>query len=282
MIYIQAAGGLGNQMFCYAIGYALAKDYKDKLTIDLSAYRFSPRPYILDSFNISGTLKNMFPAYNGSKPCRMVARLLRIIASNRYGACKWIKESKETRNAYGNYDFSHKKSLYLEGWWQHYKYFDRYYEDICKEFTLKQENISDICRELVDSCSNQDSVALHIRRGDYEASWVLKDDFYHESIKIMNEKLNNPHYYIFCEDIEYAKEHYGYLENATFVTGCFELTDLEEFHLISKCKHQIIANSTFSWWAAYLNSNPSKIVIAPKYMHWTKEFYPESWIVLDC
>lgn len=282
MIYTQITGGLGNQMFDYAIGYALAKDNDDKLTADISAYKFSPRPFVLDSFEITGAVKSMFPAFNTSKPCRMIARLLRILASNKYGSCKWMKESMESRNAYGNYDFSYKKSLYLEGYWQHYKYFDRHYADICKEFTLKSEHISIACQELVDAAMSQNSVAMHIRKGDYEASWVLKDDFYHESIKLMNEKLDNPHYYLFCEDIAYAKEHYGYLSNATFITGDYSLTDLEEFYLISKCKHQIIANSSFSWWAAYLNQNPSKVVIAPKYLHWTKEFYPESWIVLDC
>ncbi|MBQ7944971.1 MAG: alpha-1,2-fucosyltransferase [Lachnospiraceae bacterium] len=282
MIYTQITGGLGNQMFDYAIGYALAKDNNDKLTADISAYKFSPRPFVLDSFEITGAVKSMFPALNTSKPCRMIARLLRIIASNRYGSCKWMKESMESRNAYGNYDFSYKKSLYLEGYWQHYKYFDRHYKDICKEFSLKSEHISNGCQKLVDDALTQNSIAMHIRKGDYEAAWVLKDSFYHDAIKIMNEKLDNPHYYLFCEDIEYAKEHYGYLTNATFVTGNYSLTDLEEFHLISKCKHQIIANSSFSWWAAYLNSNPSKIVIAPKYLHWTKEFYPDNWIVLDC
>ncbi len=282
MIYTQLTGGLGNQMFDYAIGYALAKDYNDKLTVDISAYKFSPRPFVLDSFQITGTVKSMFPPHNTSKICRMFARTMRIIASNRYGACKWIKESLDSRNAYGNYDFSHKKSLYLEGYWQHYKYFHRYQEDIRKELCLKSENISDTCQTLTDACLSQNSVAIHIRKGDYEASWVLKDDYYHEAIKTMSQELENPHYYVFCEDIEYAKEHYKYLANATFITGNYKLTDLEEFHLISKCKHQIIANSSFSWWAAYLNTNPNKIVIAPEYLHWTKDFYPDNWIVINC
>ena len=281
MIYSQATGGLGNQLYNYAIGYALARTYKEELTLDISAYAFSPRPYVLDHFTISGNVKSLFPPRKNNKLFRMAARLLRILASNRYGRCKWIKESFDTRNCYGNYDFSHKASLYLEGFWQHYRYFDDYRAELCQEFQLKEEYISSDCAALVEAFSSEESVAVHIRRGDYEAAWVLKDAYYHNAFSLMNERLTAPHYYIFCEDMDYVKEHYGYLPNMTLVTGEYKLTDLEEFYLISKCRHQIIANSTFSWWAAYLNTYADKLVIAPRYMHWTEEYYPENWHVIS-
>lgn len=280
MIYSQATGGLGNQLYNYAIGFALAKKYEDALTLDISPYRFSPRPYVLDHFTLSYPAVSICPASRDAKLSRMFARIRRILTTNRHGRCKWIKELPETRNQYGNYDFSHKKSLYLEGYWQHYRYFDAYRDLLCKEFQLKKEYISDACAALIAECTARDSVAVHIRRGDYEASWVLPDSYYHRAFEAVNQKLEAPHYYIFCEDVAYVKEHYGYLQNKTFITGSYPLSDLEEFFLMSKCRHQITANSTFSWWAAYLNTNPDKLVAAPEYRHWTKDYYPADWIVI--
>lgn len=280
MIYSQVTGGLGNQLYNYAIGYALAKKYEDALILDISPYGFSPRPYVLDHFTITYKAVSLFPPKKDNKLSRMMARILRILATNRHGRCKWLKESPETRNQYGNYDFSHKKSLYLEGYWQHYRYFDECRDALCREFQLKEDFISETCADLIRQCTSQDSVAVHIRRGDYEAAWVLQDTYYHQAFDLLNQKLESPHYYIFCEDTDYVKEHYGYLPNMTFITGSYHLSDLEEFSLISKCRHQIIANSTFSWWAAYLNTNPDQIVVAPEYMHWTKDYYPKNWHVI--
>lgn len=280
MIYSQATGGFGNQLYNYAIGFSLAQQYGDEFTLDISPYKFSPRPFVLDQMTISGKVVSLFPPVKDTKLTRMTARALRILATNRYGLCRWLKESPATRNKFGSYDFSHKSSLYLEGYWQHYLYFDSYRDLLCKEFQLKEEFISESCRRLINQVQSEDSVAVHIRRGDYEASWVLNDSYYHEAFAFMNDKLKNPRYYIFCEDIPYIKEHYGYLSDAIFVTGDFSLTDMEEFWLMSKCSHQIIANSTFSWWTAYLNTNPGKIVIAPEYMHWSKDYYPIDWHVI--
>lgn len=281
MIYSQATGGFGNQLYNYAIGFALAQQYGEEFTLDISPYQFSPRPFVLNQMTISGKVVSLFPPQKNTKLSRMTARALRILATNRHGRCRWLKESPDTRNRFGSYDFSHKASLYLEGFWQHYRYFDAYRDLLCKEFQLKEEFISAPCRRLIAQGQAEDSVAVHIRRGDYEAAWVLKDEYYHKAFAFMNEKLNNPHYYIFCEDIPYVKEHYGYLTDSTFVTGDFSLSDMEEFWLMSKCRHQVIANSTFSWWAAYLNTYSEKLVAAPEYMHWEKDYYPSDWHVIQ-
>lgn len=281
MIYSQATGGFGNQLYNYAIGFALAQQYGDELTLDISSYKFSPRPFVLDQMTISGTVSSIFPPGRDTRLSRMTARALRILATNRHGRCRWIKESANTRNQFGSYDFSYKASLYLEGYWQHYRYFDDYRDLLCKELQLKEEFISAPCRRLIEQGAAENSVAVHIRRGDYEAAWVLDDSYYHKAFAFMNDRLENPRYYIFCEDIPYVKTHYGYLPETTFVTGEFSLSDMEEFWFMSRCRHQIIANSTFSWWAAYLNTNPGKLVAAPEYMHWGRDYYPADWHVLQ-
>lgn len=280
MIYSQATGGFGNQLYNYAIGYALAKKYNDNFTLDISPYKFSPRPFVLNQLSISGRVEAIFPPLKDNRIFRMFARACRIIATNKYGACRWIKEKPESRNVYYDYDFSHKWSLYLEGYWQNYRYFDEYYQELCMEFQPKEGILSDICKELIEQCQNENSIAIHIRRGDYEDAWLLNENYYATAIDIINKEVEKPHFYFFCEDIDYIRQQYSNLKNSVFVTSDYQFTDIEEFFVLSACKHQIIANSTYSWWAAYLNQNPHKIVIAPEYKHWTKEYYPPKWNVI--
>lgn len=281
MIYSQTTGGLGNQMYNYAIGYALAKTYNDDLTIDISPYKFSPRPFVLDQLAITGKVKSMNPPLKDSKLFRMAARILRILHSNQYGRCKWMKESNETRNQYFNYDFSHSSSLYLEGYWQNYRYFDDYCTDLCKEFSPKEKLLSESCNSFIENCKKENSVALHIRRGDYEAAWLLDEAYYTKALEIMNSKISSPKYYVFCEDIPYAKALCEKLNNSVLVTESYNFTDMEEFFAMSACQNQIIANSSYSWWAAYLNQHENKLVIAPETMHWARDYYPIDWVTIS-
>jgi hypothetical protein len=107
-------------------------------------------------------------------------------------------------------------------------------------------------------------------------------DYYHEAIKIMKEKIKNPYFFIFSDDIPWVKENLKIDGDAFFITGK-KIKDHEEMFLMSRCKHNIIANSSFSWWGAWLNNNPEKIVIAPK--RWfnnekinTSDLVPDNWL----
>ena len=283
MIYVQLTGGLGNQMYDYSIGYALAKEYGDRLTIDLSAYPHSPRPFVLDRFNISANVESISPAKSDSKIPRMFARMGRIIRTWKYGPCRWMKEDVElSRNKYYPYDFSHKKSLYLEGYWQNYRYFDKYKKELSKELGPKEGSISEECKKLMEECrGNRKSVALHIRRGDYAAEGCIGDDYYNEAISHITDKLGDAKFYIFCEDRECADEYMSRLTGATYVTGNYKLDDIEEFFVMSACNHHITANSSYSFWAAYLADSEEQIVTAPVYLHWDKDYYPEEWIKIE-
>ncbi|MGL5258474.1 MAG: alpha-1,2-fucosyltransferase, partial [Lachnospiraceae bacterium] len=119
------------------------------------------------------------------------------------------------------------------------------------------------------------------RRGDYEDKWLLPITYYHDAISYIKSNYDDAHFYIFCEDLDYSIKHFGTKEDCTIIANSFSFSDLEEFHLISKCKHQIIANSSFSWWAAYLNTNTDSTIIAPIFLQWTKEYYPPEWITLS-
>lgn len=281
MIFSQATGGLGNQMYNYAMGYALAKKYSEEMILDISAYKYSPRPFVLDSMKLSYPCKSIFAPLANNKLGRMFARAIRIAYTNRYGVCKWIKEQESSRNKYFDYDFSHRSSLYIEGYWQNYRYFDDYREELWDEFAPKDDILSVECNELMSRIGSEESVAIHIRRGDYEAAWCIGDDYYSKALSLISERVSLAKYYIFCEDLDVANEYIKLLPNATYVTKKYQLNDIEEFFVMSACKHQIIANSTYSWWAAYLNRNRRKCVVAPVTMQWGKEYYPLDWKIVE-
>jgi len=137
----------------------------------------------------------------------------------------------------------------------------------------------------------KNSVSLHIRRGDYltmqkaiDTIGVCPLDYYDKAIREITRKIKNPTFFIFSDDINWVKENLKTNSPTIFVSGG-KLKDYEELILMSKCKHNIIANSSFSWWGAWLNNNPNKIVIAPK--KWfkdtsknTRDLIPESWLKL--
>jgi hypothetical protein len=175
----------------------------------------------------------------------------------------------------------------LKGLWQSPLYFAKYQDEIRKIFTIK-ENYIDNLDSIANDIKNSQSVSVHIRRGDYLSKIAYRElgltsiEFYKKSIAYMSETITNPQFYFFSDDIEWVKSEF-HLPNANFVSGEKTKNNIEDFYLMSQCKHNIIANSTFSWWAAWLNENPEKIVVAPikwfnKLRHSTKDLIPEKWI----
>jgi len=138
----------------------------------------------------------------------------------------------------------------------------------------------------------KESISLHIRRGDYVSNVYTNSvhgtcslDYYQQAVTLLESKLNNPHFFIFSDDLAWAKEHLSFIENVTFVELDVNIPDHDEMFLMSQCLHHIIANSSFSWWGAWLNKNLDKIVIAPK--RWfidetynTSDLIPDAWIRL--
>ena len=177
--------------------------------------------------------------------------------------------------------------IYLQGYFQSEKYFSSSFSTIRNEYYLKDFHLSDLSgvrREILDS----NSVSLHIRRGDYqnpkilEIHGVLPIEYYLRAIRHLQQSLSHPKFYIFSDAPEKAFADLK-LPGATIVSGKETNNHFEDLYLMSQCKHNIIANSSFSWWGAWLNNNPDKIVIGPK--KWfnqgpkdTYDIMPESWI----
>lgn len=272
LVIAEMYGGLGNQMFIYAMGYATAKMNQENLTLELCGYETDPqREFMLDHFQID--------------PCKMVRHryinkplhlLHRASLRVKY---RFIKE-KKIFTWQGPISTGWGRHTYLRGYWQSEKYFIDFAKDIRRQFKRKQ--ITSNVEMFLQETAGKNSVAVHVRRGDYLTNGLVLDmDFYDEAIEIMNKKLDAPVFYFFSDDPVWTSEHFGSPANYHYVTFAGEHADLDEFTAMSQCSHIIIANSTFSWWAAWLNENPEKIVVAPEVYFWRGDYFPEGWVKLE-
>lgn len=173
--------------------------------------------------------------------------------------------------------FNIKDNTSIDGYFQSYKYFEKYKTDILKEFTFKTE-ILNKCTNIISRYKNP--ISIHIRRGDYvnhPGFWTVTPEYINQALQQFTDKEYT--FLILSDDIEWCKQMFPV--EVIFVEGNSQFEDL---CLMSLCDHNIISNSTFSWWGAYLNNNPNKKVIAPS--NWfippkpLTDLYPNNWIII--
>jgi len=269
MIVTKLKGGLGNQMFQYALGKNLSLQNNTSLKLDINWYKSGKnnRDYKLNKFNITEDLINKSELKKFYKHRPHFSKLGKIYDLFFVNSSKYVKE--KTRDFEPDI-FLLKDNTYLDGNWQSEKYFKNIEDIIRKEFTLKNKpsaNFEDLLTKIKEVGEN--SIAVHIRHGDYSLDpeenkrhTALPLGYYLDAIKTIKGKIPNPAFFFFSDDIKWCKNQFGNLQNVYFV-GSENLIDYESLILMSKCSHQIIANSSFSWWSAWLNENPNKIIIAP-------------------
>lgn len=283
MIYMYIVGGWGNQLFQYAIAYSLSQKTNSKLVLDISAYQRKNRGDFLltntfvkaDTINYLNTDRVIDRAFINDLRRRLAIGL----------KTKFYKE----KNIY-EFDqsiFELKGDYYIMGWFQNEKYFIDYKDEILRLYRpifKINENIMALMREMKSS----NSVAVHMRRGDYvKLGWSLDVRYYERAIdKMMEIYGNDISLYVFSDDIEFARKYFCERYKCLFVKiididADKDTKDLNEFYLMSTCKNQIIANSSYSWWAAYLNENGDKRIIAPLSKPFKREKYPSNWITID-
>jgi hypothetical protein len=169
--------------------------------------------------------------------------------------------------------------VFYKGYWQSPKYFDFVADEIRRDFRIALKLLPDDSRLLSDiqSC---ESVSVHFRRTDYLNSPNEKGlAYYRQALEELKRRVKNPHLFAFSDDIEWVKENFRPDAPVTYVDGVRDQgVDLE---LMRNCKHNIIANSSFSWWGAWLNENPQKIVLTPKKPSCNRDIYPDNWIVAE-
>ena len=267
MVITLITSGLGNQMFQYAAGRALAARLNTSLKLDISYYQNNPhtrRYYDLGRFCLEGTIAKPWEVTLLQRLSRpRVARLTRPLR-----ALGLPLESTVLLDPVKGYQpecESVKGHAYLSGMWQSEKYFAAQADVIRRDFAFRHEPDA-ANREAIEKIHATEAVALHVRRGDkvhIPEVGACDLSYYDKAIAIVMERVPNPHFFIFSDDAAWTKEHVTTPAPATYITHNTGRQDAEDLRLMSHCKHFVIANSTFSWWGAWLGTNPSKLVISP-------------------
>ncbi|MBU3599658.1 alpha-1,2-fucosyltransferase [Polynucleobacter sp. 30F-ANTBAC] len=261
-IIIRLIGGLGNQMFQYAAARALADELDFDLLLDLRLFdNYKVHKYGLNKFRITAKIADKNDLIWWPHIMRRPYEFLSMIGL----PCRWYREKKK--------DVKHlseiNRSCLLDGYFQSEVYFQSVYEKLKLEF-IPQNKLSEKNLKILDKIKEHESVMVHIRRGDYLSSpqnmiihGLCDIGYYETAYSLINNKINNPYFFIFSDDLNWARDNILFGDNVTFVSGNDKYPEVD-IYLMSQCKHHIIANSTFSWWGAWLSNNKNKIVIAPK------------------
>lgn len=291
MIIVKIIGGLGNQLFQYALGKHLALLNHTDLKLDITGFdEYKLHAYSLGHFNITENFATREEMARFKRYQRRRGKIWFIY--NRFIA----DEQKYTQERQFHFDpqiLKRTGDIYLDGFWQTEKYFKDIQDILRKEITVKsplQGRDADIAREIEAT----NSVMMHIRRGDYVTNQQTNEyhgtcglDYYRKAIAIIAEKVPSPHFFIFSDDHEWVKENIVLEYPSTYVDHNNADKNYEDLRLMSLCKHHIIANSSFSWWGAWLSQNTHKIVTGPK--GWfnnpkkksiTSDVIPSDWITI--
>lgn len=291
MIITKLIGGLGNQMFQYATAKALALKHNVNFKMDVSSLNldsegvYTQRKYELNVFNLPIQIatindKAQFLNENSTKITRKIKQLFPFLINTFYAA----ENGSQYHKAFSKYP----KNTYLDGFWQSELYFKNIEATIKIDFTFNQ-NIINKNKDFVIKIKSCNSISLHVRRGDYVQNSLTNQfhglcslDYYTNAIRYIEMKIKNIEIFVFSDDINWCKENLKYNLPLHFIETNDAHNDL---YLMTQCKHNVIANSSFSWWGAWLNANNEKIVIAPK--QWfaktsiiTQDIIPASWIKL--
>ncbi len=285
MLIIKLKGGLGNQLFQYAFGRLIALKRGEDLKLDkdiLGQRGDTYRNYGLEAFNIKAEIASREEVLKVKYPYGLISKGLRFFKAKFLRIFHIGFEARMLKT----------KARYLDGFFQSYKYLEPIRRELLEDLSLKNDNLKIKYPAILEEIISTESVAVHIRRGDYvnnpktkKAHFICDLNYYEKAFRLIKDKLKEknlePKFFIFSDDISWAKDNLKQ-ENCIFVSRP-EILDYEELILMSKAKHNIIANSSFSFWSAWLNSNPEKIVIAPtlwnrRYQRAYKDLLPEDWL----
>ncbi len=293
-VFTRLKGGLGNQMFQYAAGYALARRHNCPLKLDLSYFPGDPpRTFGLGIFGIEGPIaseEEIAPFALNGRWRRKLGKILgqpdRFLPDGLY---------LEPHFHFDDSFHAHPAPVLLDGYWQSERYFADCADDIRGEleFTDTWDAETDGIRKQI--VAEPEAVSVHVRLGDYvdgkaasKMSGSATPDYYRRAVAFLDRTLDRPSYFIFSDEPERAAELLDFVDRKVSVEGDPD-RPAGDLALMSVCRHHIIANSSFSWWGAWLNPNSDKIVIAPRRWfsrsysrrHSTFDIYPEGWLTLE-
>ncbi|TDB63467.1 alpha-1,2-fucosyltransferase [Arundinibacter roseus] len=292
MIVVKLQGGLGNQLFQYATAKAVAMVHQTEVAFDGQFFATSslqnihtPRQYELNNVGIAFRKPSLLDqiSYEMLANTKIAGKFLRRLRSARIYA--------ENKSNYTSEIFEKTTSnTYLKGFFQSERYFLSIRPILLREILLDYSEAPTYAEQIMST----QAVSLHIRRGDYislpaaaQFHGICSLDYYSNAIDYIQSKITNPHIYVFSDEIDWAKNKLKASVPLTFVDHANPVSAHTDLSLMHLCKHHILANSTYSWWGAWLNPSPKKIVIAPKIwfadhsaQEFTDDLLPASWIRL--
>ncbi len=286
MLIVNLKGGLGNQMFQYACGRALSLRNGEDLKLNIFGLEKANlagdvyRPYSLSHFDIKADIATQEDVRKVANPFGIFSKIIRYVKAKfiYYFYVHFVPGIMTKR---GN--------IYLDGFFQSEKYFIDHEKELREDF--KPKEVSDKAKEWIRRTENKNSVSIHIRRKDYvnhkTLGGIATKEYYENAIQKLKKLVVEPHFFVFSDDVGWVRGNLDLPSSSEFVSS-EEMKDYEELIIMSSCKHNIIANSSFSWWAAWLNANSEKLVFAPaKWAHGaegekqTKDILPPSWIRIE-
>ena len=288
MITTVLRGGLGNQMFEYAIGRSLAIKNKTKLYLDLTELKKDKKRVFelyhmnIESEVLNNNLSNKIK-HHLIKKLRTKKKLFKFLEL--FMNFKYLLEKNPPN--YNRHVLEQRGNLYLDGYWQCEKYFKDIREIIISDFNLK-EKLNENNKLFLNKIKNSNSVSLHIRRGDYvtekhtnEVHGTCSFDYYKKSIDLISKSVNDINIFVFSDDLEWVRKNLHTNQKTFLVDANDANSGYNDLILMSNCKHFIVANSSFSWWGAWLSKNKNKIVCAPK--KWFQkmnegDIVPKTWV----
>ena len=267
MHIVEIRGGLGNQMFCYAFGQNF-----DDVLYDIAEYGASEKRALdLELYNI----EKLYADKKQTRPYIKKSKLPRFIR-------KWFNiptyqnVTREKQSALYQPELLKVNDSYFKGYFQNENYFKHLRQKLLHDFTLRKP-LDAPNAELLKEIRDTNSVSVHVRRGDYLTCGftVLDVDYYKKAMDYVAKSVKNPHFYVFSNDFDWVRENIKSNYPLTIVDINDESHGYFDLELMRNCKHNIIANSTFSWWGAWLNENPKKIIVSP-----VAENIPSEWTQL--
>jgi hypothetical protein len=294
LVVTRLIGGLGNQMFQYATGRALALRREADLRLDVTGFAAigirARRRYELDSFSIHGRVASDEDIARFGRAGRpLFGRVLR-----------WLRPGKadDTWPIYREPHFQFDPvvpelpaPIYLDGYWQTERYFSDIARVLRQEFTAREppDRENEALAAAIDAAN---AVSLHVRRGDYvddptthRYHGVCSPDYYQRAVDHICGRAGVPHLFVFSDDQQWTRANLRFVVPTTFVGANSPDCGYRDMLMMARCRHHIIANSSFSWWGAWLNPSPDKIVVAPQ--QWfgassndTRDLIPPGWVRL--
>lgn len=283
MVIVKLTSGLGNQMFQYAAGYAVAKKLGTELKIDLSWYKNTPQKEEPRQLSLTNFRAKIEPT---TQTEALKIKLTKL--ANQYVPQLGLGFYEQIRSKSTMVDkrvLEATGDIYLDGYWQSEQYFEGVASEIKSIYQPKR--VSKKMSVWLKRIKGKNSVAVHVRRGDYTyhpSAFIFKvlgDDYYKKAVAYIKQRVDKPGFFVFTDDIEWVRKSH-FLPAGTVVVSGNNLADWQELWLMAACKHTVMANSTFSWWGAWLKDKSGKIVISPR--SWFKgkqirtgDILPERW-----